>query len=93
MMRERFYYFLFLRYVDDVRLILPALLKGCYWNWENFYFSTEQEEADVKAGMNTELPFNQPKQCALWSVSCSLKVKMDYVCRWEITNFRYCIMG
>ena len=54
MMRERFYYFLFLRYVDDVRLILPALLKGCYWNWENFYFSTEQEEADVKAGMNTD---------------------------------------
>ena len=46
MEREELTHFLFLRYVDDVRLILPALKKGVFWNGSNFEYSVEREKID-----------------------------------------------
>ena len=47
MEREGLSHLLFLRYVDDVRLILPALNKGWYWNGENFEYSDDRKEIDL----------------------------------------------
>ena len=34
--RAKMQYFMFLRYVDDIRLVLPMLKKGYHWNGSNF---------------------------------------------------------
>ena len=50
MERENIKHFLFLRYVDDVPLVLPTLKKGWFWNGMEFTFTREREIADDEQG-------------------------------------------
>ena len=54
MEREGITHYLFLRYVDDVRLILPSLKKGWFWDGENFSYSELQRQKDEVSGVSNE---------------------------------------
>ena len=48
MIREGMKWDMFVRYVDDCRLTLPAFNKGWMWNGAQFVYSKEKEEEDIK---------------------------------------------
>ena len=54
MERENLFHLMYLRYVDDVRLILPVLDKGWYWDGENFSFSHERKLLDLEGSDSDE---------------------------------------
>ena len=54
MEREKLSHLMYLRYVDDVRLVLPVLNKGWYWDGENFSFSQERKLQDLEGSDSDE---------------------------------------
>ena len=87
MVRENLHYLMFLRYVDDVQLVLPIISKGWFWNGKDFAYSTDQEKADAEADVSDE----HRTTIQITKVMCSLVEFLQFT--GEVTDFGYCNMG